>query len=251
MTGLACVLGGRNVLDVDIALEARRAFPRLNRRDPEVISCYVVLPAPVRTGRVHPAFNRCIPNIGDLAQVCCDGRFVIQIGQIRGSQECSDFRSDRERRVAGIFLPAILWAHRAVSNQIARGSPHHRPKPGQISIGQCFFAMGQIHQENRQCRLVHLDSIPIGRSIQPHILRPVPIWQLSRLQIIEHAPCIRVRADGQQSAGRFHHVARPDQMVATQILITVARSPGDRETGDDSPGRRLGLMRAQDGEADP
>ena len=48
---------------------------------------------------------------------------VIQIRQIRRRQECGDFRADRERRIAGIFLPAILRAYRAVPRQIARGLP--------------------------------------------------------------------------------------------------------------------------------
>jgi hypothetical protein len=54
--------------------------------------------------------------------------------------------------------------------------------------------MGQVHQKNRQRRLVHLDSVPIGRTIQPHVLRPVPVRLLGSLQIGEHAAGVLVRA---------------------------------------------------------
>jgi hypothetical protein len=39
-------------------------------------------------------------------------------------------------------------------------------------------------------------------------------------------------------------------MVTALILVTLAESPRDGEAGDEPPGACLGLMRAQDGEAD-
>ena len=70
-----------------------------------------------------------------------------------------------------------------------------------------------------------------------------------RLQKREHAAGVFVRAGSEQTARRFHHVARPDEMVTTLIIVTLAESPRNGEAGDESAGRCLGLVRAQDGEA--
>ena len=58
-----------------------------------------------------------------------------------------------------------------------------------------------------------------------------------------------MRAGSQQAACRLHHVARPDEMVAALIIVTLAESPRNGEAGDDTAGRCLGFVRAQDGEA--
>ena len=60
-----------------------------------------------------------------------------------------------------------------------------------------------------------------------------------------------MRADGQQSAGRFHHVARPDEMVTTQILSPWLAPQGIERLAMRAAGRGLGLMRTQNGEAGP
>jgi len=79
----------------------------------------------------------------------------------------------------------------------------------------------------------------------------VAIRQLRGLQIGEHAADILVRARRQQAAGRFHHVARPYQMVAAEVVIPFAKSPRNRKAGDEAARSQLGLVGAQDRQADP
>ena len=73
------------------------------------------------------------------------------------------------------------------------------------------FAHGQIDQQDGQRRFVHLDAVPVGRAVQPHVLGPVAVGFLGHLQIAEDAPGIVERAGGEEAAGRLPRgrAARP------------------------------------------
>ena len=77
----------------------------------------------------------------------------------------------------------------------------------------------------------------------------MPIRLLGSLQKRQHPAGIFVRTSSEQTTRRFHHVARPDEMVTTLIVIPLAESPRYGEAGDERAGRFLGLVGAQDGEA--
>ena len=72
---------------------------------------------------------------------------------------------------------------------------------------------------------------------------------LGSLQKCEHPAGVFVRAGREQTARRLHHVARPDEMVTTLIIVPLAESPRNGEAGDEGAGRGLGFVRAQDSKA--
>ena len=74
---------------------------------------------------------------------------------------------------------------------------------------------------------------------------------LRGFEVMQHAQSIVVRACGQQSAGILDQIARPDQVVATEILVALVEAPGNGEAGDDSTEKVLGFVRAKNGHADP
>jgi len=55
-------------------------------------------------------------------------------------------------------------------------------------------------------------------------------------EIVEHGACIRYGPGCEQSARRFHQIARPDQMIAAKVVIALAEAPGDGKAGNDGAG---------------
>ena len=55
---------------------------------------------------------------------------------------------------------------------------------------------------------------------------------LGDLQVIQHPAGIAMRPGSQQPARRFHQVARPGQVIAAQVIISLGKTPRDGETGD-------------------
>ncbi len=151
----------------------------------------------------------------------------------------------RERRVAGIFFPAILLRDRTVAKDKADGVAHHRPPALELAQSAGSFAAQQIEQQNGERGFVHLDAAPVGTSVEPEILRPVARGFLRGLQVAQDADRIGDRSGGQQRASGFDQVARPDQMVAAEIFIAFVESPGNREAGDDAAQKIFGLVRPQ------
>ena len=62
---------------------------------------------------------------------------------------------------------------------------------------------------------------------------------------------MRIRAAGEERSARLAEVARPDEMVAAEVVVTLAESPGDRQARDDAAGKGRSLVAAQNGGADP
>ena len=162
----------------------------------------------------------------------------------RGQQR-GNFRSQRERRIARVFFPAILLRDRTVAQNKADGVAHHRPPAIEFAQRLRGFAAQQIEQQNGERGFVHLDSAPVRTSVEPEILRPVAGGFLCGFEVAQHADRVGDGAGGQQCSGGFHQIARPDQMVAAQIFVAFVESPGNREAGDDAAEKILRLVRAQ------
>ena len=73
---------------------------------------------------------------------------------------------------------------------------------------------------------------------------------MRRPEVAQDAAHPRFIPAGQKCAGRLAEVARPDQMVASEIVVALAESPWNREAGDDAAGERRRLVAVQDGRAD-
>ena len=94
---------------------------------------------------------------------------------------------------------------------------------------------GKIDQQNRQCGFVHLHALPVRAAVEPHVLRPVTVRFLRHLQIAQHAPDVLMRPDGHETASDLDEIARPDQVIATEIVIRLGEPPRNGKAGDDSP----------------
>ncbi len=164
----------------------------------------------------------------------------------RGQQR-RNFGGQRERRIARVFFPAILLGDRTVAQNKADGVAHHRPPA--LELAQSFgrFAAQQIEQQDGERGFVHLDAAPVGTSVEPEILRPVAGGFLRGFEVAQHADRIGHRSGGQQSAGGFDQVARPDQVVAAEIFVALVESPRNREAGDDAAEKIFRLVGAQHG----
>src|SRR5260370_19336707 len=66
---------------------------------------------------------------------------------------------------------------------------------------------------------------------------------------MQHAPCILEVARRDERTRRLDKVARPDEVVATEVLVAFVETPRNRETRDDSARERTRLIRADDGGA--
>src|SRR5207245_2497272 len=56
-------------------------------------------------------------------------------------------------------------------------------------------------------------------AVEPEVLRPAAIRFLGAEQVPERAPRHHVVAEGDQRAGAVHQIARPDEMISTQLVI--------------------------------
>ena len=107
------------------------------------------------------------------------------------------------------------------------------------------FAAQQIDQQNRESGLIHLQAVPIGTPIEPHVLRPMSVGFLRGFEIMQHAESIVVGARCQQSTGTLDQIAWPDQVIAAQVFIAFVEAPGNGKAGDDAAEKILGFVGAQ------
>jgi hypothetical protein len=60
-----------------------------------------------------------------------------------------------------------------------------------------------------------------------------------------------VSARGQQSASTLDQIARPNKVIAAEILVALVEAPGNGEAGDDAAEEVLGFVRAHHRHAGP
>src|SRR5205807_464671 len=155
-----------------------------------------------------------------------------QLSDVCGGEQCGNLCGQRKGGISRVLLPSILLRYRTVTYEIAGGLADHGPP-----ALHCFHLPGgvtpqQVEQQDRKSSLIHLDAMPIGLAIQPKVLCPVTFCFLCRLQIPEHAQCINDCPCGDKSAGDLDQVAWPHQVVPTQIVIPLIKTPGDGKAGD-------------------
>ena len=54
----------------------------------------------------------------------------------------------------------------------------------------------------------------------------------------------------QEAARRFDEVARPDEVISAEIVVSLVEPPGDGQAGDDRPGKGGGAVGGENGGAD-
>ena len=77
---------------------------------------------------IQPPFDAGVPGVGRLTQVVRGDGTRGGVGEIGGDKQRRYFCRDGERRIARLFLPAILRTHRTVPREKHRSLAYHRPQ---------------------------------------------------------------------------------------------------------------------------
>ena len=124
-------------------------------------------------------------------------------------------------------LPTILAGDRTVADDKSRGAKHHGPEPLQLVITQSTLAPLRSTSRGKGA-FIHLHAGPIGGAIEPAILRPMAVRLLRGFEPMQHAPCTLEVARCDECTRRLDKVARPDEVVATEILVAFVEAPRNR-----------------------
>ena len=92
------------------------------------------------------------------------------VGQLGGDEQRRDFGRERKRRVAGLFFPAILRTDGTVPREECGGAADHRPECVSLASVDHVVASREIDQQNGKSRFIHLDAVPVRRTVEPHVL---------------------------------------------------------------------------------
>ena len=182
----------RTVLDRHEAVARRRGVGLIRLGDADVVPVDAVLLRQFACRSTYSHRSMLAFQASAVSRRYVGGRRVRRrVGQIGGDQQRGDLGGDGERRIARLLLPAILRAHGTVAREKRGRAPHHRPERVALAGVDHAFASGEIDQQNRQGRFVHLDAVPVRRAVEPHVLRPVAVRLLRDLQVSQHAPRVR------------------------------------------------------------
>ena len=108
----------------------------------------------------------------------------------------------------------------------------------------------QVKEQDRKGTFVHLDAAPVRLAIEPDVLRPMSIRLLYRHDISESRFGPVDSARRKERARGLDEVARPHEMIAAQILISLVEAPRYRQAGDYRSREGSVLMRCQHRGAD-
>ena len=90
--------------------------------------------------------------------------------------------------------------------------------------------------------LVELEAAPVGGAVDPEILGKAAVGLLRAGEIDEGAARGLTAAAGQQCGCGLHHVARPHQVIAAEIVVALGLAPGDGGRSDEGAGEGLVLV---------
>ena len=123
-------------------------------------------------------------------------------------------------------------------------------KRRQRGRGQLAVAAKRVRQQDRKGAFIHLDAVPVGRSVEPCILRPMAVGLLDGAEIGQYLQRVGGRTGGQKAACRLDQVARPHQMIAAEVLVAFAETPWDRQACDGRSRKAERAVRGKNGRAD-
>ena len=178
--------------------------------------------APVRH---RPVFEVPFNPVGKLLKK--RGQLVGFVGarNLRRANQSANHRSQCRRRVARILLPAILFRNRRTAHQAPRCTLNERKNR---QIAQPVPFPQSPCQDQRKRHLVQLLAGPIGSAVNPEVLRKAAIGQLRACEVHQRSPRRLDASAGQQRRRRLHHVTRPHQVVAAQVVVTLHLAPWNR-----------------------
>src|SRR5262249_21434748 len=106
-------------------------------------------------------------------------------------------------------------------------------------------------QKDRERNLVKLQPGPISSPVDPTVLRKTAVRPLNRRQPDQRAQRRACLAGGEQRHRAMHEIARPNEMIATEVLVTLCLAPGNTHRRDHCALKNFVLMREQHASAQP
>src|SRR5581483_7669952 len=169
------------------------------------------------------------------------GKFLAN--DVRGAEQRGDDGRERRGAVAGVLLPALLLCNRSVADKEAGGAGDEW---NDVKAAESAHLPESPGKDDGERDLVKLNARPVGCAVDPEVLREAAIGMLGAGEIDERAQrCLRAAA-GEQRARGLNHVARPDQVIAAEVVVGLGGPPWDGGGGDEGAGVDLVLMREDD-----
>ncbi len=169
-------------------------------------------------------------------------------GAVRTHDVCSadqrrDYGCERGGRVACVFFPTLLLRDRSIANEERRGVADEAED---IEVAEAIELPQTPREDDGKRYFVKLDAGPVRRSIDPEVLREATVRMLRTGEVDQRAASGVDASASQQCGCGLHHVPRPDEVIAAEIVIGLRGSPRDRRRGDKRAGVGLVLMREDD-----
>ena len=162
---------------------------------------------------------------------------------VGGADERGDDDGERGGRVAGVFFPALLLRDGSVADEEAGGAGDERDN---VKAAEGVDLPETPRKDDGERDLIELNAGPVGRAVDPEVLREAAVWVLRAGQVDERAESRFRAAAGEQSGRGLDHVARPDEMIAAEVVVGLGGAPGDGCGGDEGAGVDLVFMREDD-----
>src|SRR5262249_24874604 len=141
---------------------------------------------------------------------------------VRGAGERRYHHRQRRRRIAGIFFPALLRCHRSSQNQTGSGAQSYYARIEEV---ERMVFMQTPRQQYWESHLIKLKPRPVGGPIDPTVLRKTAVRPLDSCQPDQRAQRRSSLACGEKRACTLYEVARPDQMITTNVQIAFSFTP--------------------------
>ena len=106
-------------------------------------------------------------------------------------------------------------------------------------------------QQDRERNLVELQPGPISSPVDPTVLRKTAVRPLDRRQPDQRAQRRACLIRGEERHRAMHEVARPNEMITTQVLVPLCLAPGNAHRRDHCALKNFVLMREQHASAQP
>src|SRR5215472_5055877 len=172
------------------------------------------------------------------------GMFIAAgLDHLGGTDECSNVAGKGGRRIASGLFPTLLACGGTLANQVGAGA-----NDGDVGIelAKGLRLPQAPGQDDWKGNFVELYTGPVRMAVDPEVLVEAAVLSLSDGEVNHGAQRSGGVAGGHERAGALHHVARPDQVVAAQLVVALVLTPGNAEAGDHRARIELVLVRQQE-----
>ena len=136
-----------------------------------------------------------------------------------------------------------------MQDKISGGPQNHHAR---IERTDCLALLVQPpRQQYRSSNFVELQARPVGRPIDPAILRETAVRPLKGGEPDQRAERRAGLAGGEKCGRALHQVSGPNEVITTAVVIALGFSPGDAQGGDQRALKNLVFMGQQHATAKP